>query len=526
MSNNSRGSRSHFARIGRRDFLATSLLVGTGAILANAVARPVLAQQPQKGGVLRVGLGAAGAKSSLNPFVSVGEMDFAVAQSVFDRLTDFDSNGTLYNKLAEEFSHNSEGNVWKIKLRKGVVWHDGLPFTAADVVYSIQYMLNPDNKADAYPNLAPLMDAKGVRSLDPTTVEIELKRAYSLLPDVLGSKVMFLVKDGTKSFDRPIGTGPFKFKSWEQGQRVSLVRNASYHKSGQPYLDGIEFIAINDSNARLNALTANQVDAVAQLDGSVVPIVGSNPALSLLKSKSSATTDQFMMINLKPFDDVRVRQAFRLMIDRQQLVDNALSGLGRIGNDLHCITDPDYASELPQRQHDPDQARALLKQAGYDNDLEVDLYTSDAAPGMLASATIIANQAKKVGVNINLVNVPSDSYYSGPKFKKVPFESSDWGQHTLESQIGQAYTPGAYWNEPDWKSGKFDEWVAKARTCFDATQRREYFVEAQKILWNEGAYVIWGFRDLIDASTSKVKGITPSTQRNLGYYNFESAYLA
>ncbi|TGT02897.1 peptide ABC transporter substrate-binding protein, partial [Mesorhizobium sp. M8A.F.Ca.ET.213.01.1.1] len=114
--------------------------------------------------------------------------------------------------------------------------------------------------------------------------------------------------------------------------------------AGQPYLDGVEFIAINDPTARMNALVAGQVDAVAQLDGSLARLIEANPALVLLRSKSGATTDQFMMTNLKPFTDVKVRQAFRLMIDRQQLLDNALSGYGRIGNDLHCITDQDYAS--------------------------------------------------------------------------------------------------------------------------------------------------------------------------------------
>lgn len=512
------------AKSGRRTFLKAGLLVGSSIALARSV--PALAEEPKRGGTLRVGLGAAGTKSSLNPFISTGDMDFAVAQSIFDRLTDFDKDGKLYNKLAEEFSHNAEGDIWKIKLRTGVVWHDGTPFTSNDVVYSLRYILTPENKADAYTSLSPFMDAAGAKSVDASTVEVTLKRPYALLPQILGSKVMFLIKDGTTNFDLPVGTGPFKFVSWSQGQRVSLQRNEKYRVSGQPYLDGIEFIAINDPTARMNALMANQVDAVAQLEGRLAPIVSANPAFTLIRSKSGATTNQFMMTQLKPFIDVRVRQAFRLMVDRKQLVDNALAGFGRIGNDLHCITDPDYASELPQREHDPDKAKSLLKQAGYDNDLALELYTSDAAPGMLASATLIANQAKKVGVDLKLLVVPADSYYSGANFKKVPMESSDWGQHTIESQFGQAYARGATWNEPDWTNDKFDEWVAKARTSFDPVQRKEYYVEAQKILWDEGGYIVWGFRDLIDAVNSNVKGVIPSTQRNLGYYQFETAYLA
>ncbi|MBB2706728.1 UNVERIFIED_ORG: peptide/nickel transport system substrate-binding protein [Rhizobium esperanzae] len=509
----------------RRNFLKAGLAVGSCIALAPAIADRAHAGEPSRGGTLRVGLGAAGAKSSLNPFISTGDMDFAVAQSIYDRLTDFDGNGHIYNSLAEDFSHNKEGNVWKIRIRSGIVWHDGTPFSAKDVVYSLQYMLTPENKADGFTNLSGLMKPSDIRALDDSTVEVSLAKPYALLPQVLGSKVMFLVKDGTKDFTQPVGTGPFRFVEWSQGQRVTLKRNDAFRKPGMPYLDGVEFIAINDPTARMNALIADQVDVVAQLDGNLARIVEANPAMALLRSTSAATTDQFMMVAQKPFTDVRVRQAMRLLVDREQLVANALAGYGRIGNDLHCITDPDYASALPQRQHDPDQARSLLKQAGYDNDLSFELYTSDAAPGMLASATLIANQAKQAGVKIDLTVVPPDSYYSGPKFKKTAMASSDWGQHTIESVFGQAYARGAYWNEPDWTNDAFDKWVSMARTTFDPSQRKDYLFEAQKIIWEDGGYIIWGFRDLLDAANVRVKGLSPSSQRNLGYYRFEGISL-
>jgi peptide/nickel transport system substrate-binding protein len=520
------GYTSSSLRPGRREFLKASSVVIAGTVFGETKTDRARAEEPMKGGTLRIGLGSAGLKSSLNPFISTGEMDFAVAQSIFDRLSDFDADGNLFNVLAEDFSHNSVGNVWTIKLKKGVVWHDGGPFSAQDVVYSIKYVLDPANKADGYTNLAPLMDMNGVRALDSDTVEVTLRRPYALLPDVLGSKVMFLIKDGAVDFSEPIGTGPFKFVRWNQGERVTLARSDNYRKAGQPYLDGLDFIAINDPNARLNALAAGQVDAVAQIDGSLVRIITANPTLQLIQSKSAATTDQFMMCNMAPFSDVRVRQAFRFLVDRRQLVENALDGFGRIGNDLHCITDPDYASELPQRPYDPDMAKSLLKRAGYDSNFTVELYTSDAAPGMLASSTLISNQAKKIGINVKLSVAPADSYYAGPKFKRTPMCSSDWGQHTIESQFGQAYARGAYWNEPDWTNDQFDVWVAKARTTFDPKMRKEYFVEAQKILYDQGGYIVWGFRDLLDAASAKVKGIVPSCQRNLGYYHFGSVYFS
>ena len=91
--------------------------------------------------------------------------------------------------------------------------------------------------------------------------------------------------------------------------------------------------------------------------------------------------------------------------------------------------------------------------------------------------------------------------------------------------FGQAYARGAYWNEPDWTNDAFDKWVSKARTTFDAAQRKDYLFEAQKIIWEDGGYIIWGFRDLLDAANVRVKGLAPSSQRNLGYYRFEGISL-
>lgn len=529
---------SHFTR---GTFLRGSAVAVVGAAIggpgiASAAIRSGDIGQPKRGGTLRVGIRGAGSQSTLNPLIDVGEMDFAQGQAMFERLTDYDPNGRLYNSLAEEFSHNKSGNVWQVKLRKGITWHDGSPFSADDVVYTLKYQLNPNNKTDGYSNLATFLKPSGIRRIDAQTVELRLLKPYALLPGILGVKEMFVIKNGAtpdKPSYKPIGTGPFMFKSWTRGQRTVMARNPNYHASelpylkhasGLPYVDSLEFIEIDDPTANLNALTSGQIDMFAGVDPEQVATVKTNSKLRLLLDRSSATTDFFMLMNSAPFTDVRVRQAFRLMVDRHELVQTVLLGYGVIGNDLHCLTDPDYAREIPQRPYDPQQAMSLLKQAGQES-LTVELYTATASAGMLSAATLLQAQAKKVGVTINLKVAPASNYYSGPDFKHIPLECSDWGQHTLDGQIAQSYTCGATWNEPGWCNQKFNTLVEKARHSFDPKVSREYFVDAQKLLWEEGGYIVWGFRDLLDAYSANVQGLVASSQRNLGYYRFEGVSL-
>jgi peptide/nickel transport system substrate-binding protein len=271
-------------------------------------------------------------------------------------------------------------------------------------------------------------------------------------------------------------------------------------------------------------LIGGQINALSQLDPSLVKQVQASPTLALLNATSGGTTCQFMRVGTAPFTDVRVRQAFRLMVDRHQLIESTLLGYGSLGNDLFSPNDPDYNHALPQRQYDPEQAKSLLKQAGQPG-LTVQLYTSSAAPAMLSSATLIASQAAKAGVNVQLQTVPASEYYSGPDFKRTGFESTQWGQHTLDSQLSQSFSPTAYWNEPGWSNAQFTNLVAVARRTFDPAKRREYLYEAQKIAWDQGGYIIWGFQNILDAYSTSVHGLVPSDQRDLGYYRFSQVHV-
>ena len=513
-------SRVRAGRIGRREFVKGTAALG----LSMSVVGPLAAQEtPKRGGRLRVGMVGGGTSETLNPNRAVNEVDVARTHVLFDQLTDVGPDGEIVNVLAEEFSPNPDGTLWKIKLRSGVKFHDGSPLRAQDVVYSLRYILDPDTRSQGAKELT-FLRPQNVRAADGTTVELELDQPIVMLPAVLSSRAIYMFKEGTKDFERPIGTGAFKFEKWTRGERSLFSRHDDYWRSGQPHLDELEIIAIDDASARLNALAAGQIDALAHLDPKLASVVEANPNLETLDKPSGVYTCQYMFVDTAPFDDPRVREAMRLLVDRRQIVDNALLGFGRVGNDLSNWFDTDYAGALPQREHDPDKARALLKKAGHEN-LNVSLATSDVAVGMLDSSTLIAEQARQAGVTVSIDKAPTDQYWS-THYLQTPFGCTHWGYRPLDSQIAQGLNSDAPFNETHWKREDFDKLTNEARRTLDEGKRRELWVAAQTMLWEEGGYIIWGFLNNLDAHATRVKGFKGSVVRPLGWYAFEDVWLA
>ncbi len=172
-----------------------------------------------------------------------------------------------------------------------------------------------------------------------------------------------------------IGTGPFKVKSFTPGRESVHVKNENYWIDGQPYFNEVRIINFPSDAAKVNALLSGQVEAMADVPFAQVPVVKGR-GKKILVSPTGAWTPLCMRVDVAPFNDVRVRRAFRLLINRPQVVQQGLSGYGFVGNDIYSPFDPAYAGdEFPQRKYDPEQAKSLLKQAGHDS-LDVELVTS------------------------------------------------------------------------------------------------------------------------------------------------------
>jgi peptide/nickel transport system substrate-binding protein len=516
------------AGLSRRELLRNAVAGGAALSLSGALARAAHAaptaigsEAVRRGGTMRVAVAGGGASETLNPNQVLAEIDTARSRALFEGLVDFDPNGKVINVLAKELTPNADASVWKIRVRDGVTFHNGKTFSADDVVRSFKYILDPKNKTQGAGTLTGLRP-QNIRKIDPTTVQFRLDRPNAFLADILGD-LRIRIFYGT-TFDHPIGTGPFMFKSWTRGERSLFVRNPDYWRDNLPYVDALEYISISDPGARLNAVIAGQVDAMSQLDAKLLNQVTTNPKLKLLQKPSGNYTAIYVQTDAAPFTDNRVRQALRYMTDRPQMVANALLGHGRIGNDLPCWFDADYAREIPQRPHDPERAAALLKAAGQEG-LQLELQTSDVAPAMLESSTLFAQQAKQAGVTVSLRQWPTDQYYASG-YDHFPFAMTNWGGRPLPSQINLAYLTTSVYNETHFKEPRLDALVRRAFATPDKAKRHKLMVDAQRILFDDGGTIIWGFLSSLNVSSSKVNGITPSVIRDLGNYDLSKAWFA
>jgi peptide/nickel transport system substrate-binding protein len=216
----------------------------------------------------------------------------------------------------------------------------------------------------------------------------------------------------------------------------------------------------------------------------------------------------------------------RLICDRQQMIDNALSGKGRLGNDLFAPFDPAYAKDLPQRQQDIGQAKSLLKAAGQEG-LQVQLFTGDDIGSVApASAALFAEQAKKAGVDVKVVK--KNPFY-GDDYLSYPFGQDFWNTRNYLPQAAVQELKGGTYNETHWDQAssypKYAQLVNQAQQEIDETKRNSLLQDAQKIEYDEGGLIIWGFRTQVDAVSQKVQGIKSSKFQPLGNYDFKSASL-
>jgi peptide/nickel transport system substrate-binding protein len=193
-----------------------------------------------------------------------------------------------------------------------------------------------------------------------------------------------------KTFD---GTGPFAYQSFTPGQRSVFTRNKNYWKTGLPYADTLTIIDFSDNTAVQNALTTNVIQAVGQLDPPQMASLANSAGVKAVASHTGQFKPFTMRVDQAPFNDNNVRQAFRLLVGRQQLIDSALDGFGMVANDIFAPYDADFDSSL-HRQQDIPQAKFLLKKAKREN-LTVTLTTSPLATGMVAMATVLADRRRR-----------------------------------------------------------------------------------------------------------------------------------
>ncbi len=476
--------------------------------------------KPQAGGVLVHGATGGSGKDTLDAHRPVTAPDIARINALYEPLLFWDNDYRLAPALAESVESSADALTWTITLRQGATFHNGKDVTPEDVLFSLKRVADPKAPTSAGGTLAEILDFDATKKSDATTVVVKLKTPYALLDTLLAEYTLGIVPE---DYDpkNPVGTGAFKYKSFTPGKNSVFTRYDDYW-GDKALLDEVQIQDFADPSAQVNALLAGQIQTMDNLPYNLIDSVKKQGG-QIVQSESGAWVPFTMRVDSKPFSDVRVRQAMRLICDRQQMIDQALSGYGRLGNDLYGPFDVAYAKDLPQRTQDIEQAKSLLKAAGQEG-LQVQLFTGDDIGSVApATAALFVQQAKQAGVDVKVVK--KNPFY-GDDYLSYPFAQDFWNTRLYLPQAQVCALKSGTYNETHFDDPKFAGLIASAAQETDEAKRNSLLQDAQQIEYDTGGYIIWGFRDQIDAVGSKVQGIEPSRYLPLGGYKFNVASLS
>lgn len=484
---------------------------------------PATSGEPVRGGTLRFGQLGSGPGESMNPVHYSGNIAIARQLQIFDNLVRMKPDLSGWEPaLATEVTPNGDFTSWTIRLREGVTWHDGKPLTADDLVYTMQGWLDPKN--DPYSFIGVFMEKGGVKKLDDLTVRFAFAKPYADPFGTLASPPCLVLQEGETEFAKPQGTGPFKLDSFTPGTTSVMSRNEDYWDEGGPYVDQLEMLSIADPAALVNALLSSKIDVAAGFDYAQAKAQQESDQINLLITKQAGGMRFYMDASNALFKDVRVRQALRMVPDRQALIDSALLGFGTVGNDLMGPGLPYYPSDFGPRERDIEQAKSLLKAAGAE-DLRFALHTVPN-PGFVAAATLFAEQAKEAGITIQVKQEQLANYYDPSKLygKMEMAQDTNIPLPSIPANMALTYAKNAPFNPENWRFDWFDE-LMYAAYAKDGAEGEQRWHDVFQALWDKGADITWAQPEILDATAKKVKGIEPHMQLNVGNYRLKDAWI-
>ncbi|MBV9919634.1 MAG: ABC transporter substrate-binding protein [Pseudonocardia sp.] len=511
-------------RPSRRDIHKLGIAAGvtglTGLAGCGAVPEKPDQSKPQlRGGVYSHGATGGGLKDTLEPYFPVTNPDIARCLQLYEPLLRWNAAYQIEPSVAQSITPNGDNTQWTIKLRDGVEFHHGKTLTPDDVLFSLGKVTDPQKPGSGGTELAKILELKNSKIVDPTTIVLQLNQPYAVLDQLLAEYTVGILPT---DFDvrKPVGTGPFSYNTFVPGQLSQFDRFANYW-DGPPFVDQLFIYDFADPAAQVNALLAGQVQSVDNLPNYLAGTIEQQGA-SPLVSETGAWVPFTMRVDAAPYSDVRVRQALRLIVDRQQMIDQALNGFGILGNDMYSPFDPAYAKDLPQRVQDIDQAKSLLKQAGQEN-LDIELVTSSGVgAGAVESANLFVEQAKKAAVTVRLTKADSNTFY-GDRYLSWDFAQDFWNTRNYIPQVAASSVKGATYNETHFDDPTFTALINRAKREPDEAKRNQLLHDAQRIEYDSGGFIIWGFKRQLDAYSNLVQGLQPHRYLPCSNFGFKRA---
>jgi len=470
------------------------------------------AQTPKQGGTLRVGSNSDPA--TLNPYVFGNEFDRNAFRPVYDPLLDYDlTTYAVVPALIESYEVSADGLIWTLNVRQGVTFHDGSPMTAADVVWSFEQALKPEAT-----RTAPLLSfVQSVEAAGDATVRVTLSQPDQLLSHTLID--IRVTPNGHTDYNaNPIGTGPFKFVSWEPNRQLTYERNDAYWAEGLPYLDGLEIRTVPDSSVLVIQLINREIDFISSAPfGQIAQLVNGGMVTAVPPDgRAMGFYDIILNTQREPFDDPRVRQALSYALNRQALV-RSLFGYATVQSNPIPRSSPAFAEDaLNYDVRDVEKAKALLAEAGYPNGVEFEMFVHrTGALEWDTGAQVIQQSAAEAGFTVNIRGVDIGTWVDfifGQKNFQAGFSAKvpkpveyDLIAHMFAKTVGDA--SGYQIANPE-----FYELLTAARSIADPAEYNAALQELQRIAMAGVPDILIAGRVIPAAHAPYVKGFIHQVQ--------------
>lgn len=420
---------------------------------------------------------------------------------LYDSLTTYDSKGAVVMQLAESMTPNATLDVWTVKLRPNVKRHDGKPFTADDVIASVQYMMDPANNFIVSSQI-DFVDPTKLRKIDDLTVEFTLKRPFGLFANAFADddfRMRAIAADGSV-----VGTGPFTLDSFTPGQEVRMTRFEDYW-GGKPGFDKLRIIGFRDQQALTNALRGGQIDIAYSVPYTDVPALTQDPKLKTVISGTTSYPMLAVRVDQEPFNDKRVLEALKLVADRQQIVDNAFGGYATIANDFLGNNTACPVPSVPQHVQDIAKAKQLLAEAGKSG-LKLELVTDGAFAGMMEMAQLYAQQAAQAGIAIKVRRLDPASFLN--RWREWPFLIS-FTSGPYETATLAALKPGQGENATHFDDAEYNDLAERLETTSDLAAQCKLITEMQAVEYNRSGHIVAAYPENITVYRDTVSGLQP-----------------
>lgn len=496
-------------RMNRRRLVQAGALGAGAAFFAGRMPSSGVAAQgtPQKGGTLRVG--RAGDFVHFDPFFAV-TVNLPMYRQLYNTLVVYDEKLNVQPQLAESWEYSDDKLSLVFHLRKGVTFHNGRDFTADDVVKNVQRAQDASLSHSMLGYTKPISDIKAV---DPATVQFTFSEPANGIWDFL--TVMGIVAPEAfeaPAITKPIGTGPFKFVSWNPGQEATFQKYEGYWEEGLPYLDEVVVKALPDQQAAIANLEGGELDIVQGVPLNDIPRLKTSDSITL---NNGVDAVQFYTLYCNvarpPFDNEKVRQAFAHAIDQQTIVDTVLFGVGKASDtpfpEWSLAYDASLVDYLP---FDLDKAKALLAEAGHGDGLETTVITTSEAAEQRGMAQIIQSDLAKIGVKLNIKDISSADWNQvwPAKDYDLMISAAGFSQKDPSTLFNSMSGFRLDDNRTNFSTPQYSEFVTTTAGLTDPKERHDKYVELAKYMIEQANANVISFKYIVFGVRNNVNDLT------------------